>query len=86
MLLDWDVDIVWGVQTSEIQKSFGVQQLEFIGISRILIVLQILALCVQIFFPWKKQIFMVLWTVLLFVFGENKPNTNVFLGTYCFNE
>lgn len=79
------MDIVWGIQTSEIWKSFGVQQLNFIGNSSILIALQILALCVQIIL-WKKQIFIVFWTVLLFVFGGKNPNANVFRGTYCFNE
>ena len=50
------MDIIWGIQTSEVQKSFGVQQSEFIGISSILIVLQILALYIQIIFLGKKHI------------------------------
>lgn len=68
------MDILWGIQTSEIRKSFEVQQLQFIGSSSISIVLQILALCVQIIFLWKKQIFVVFWTAILFVFGDKTPN------------
>lgn len=39
------------IETLELQKSFEVQNLEIIVTSSILMVLQILALCIQIIFP-----------------------------------
>lgn len=54
---------MYAMETLEIQKSFKVQNLEIIVTSSILMVLHILALCIQIIFLMKKQILMVFWTV-----------------------